>query len=227
VRAFLSLAVLLGLAASASAAGLEQIDRTIRQLPALRSKTPRYCLLAFGPEAKTRVWAVVDDTRLYIDLNGNGDLTEPGETIQSEHREFTVRRFTELDGTATHTDLRVIAWADHYEIEVLIHGRLPQRVFRDVRGKLTFGVDARTAPIVHLNGPVTLDSFWVQRPLSSARPGRLSVVVGTHGVGPGTFAIYECDCFLRSKAAPEADIEFPHRDPGQPPLLMHVKLDRD
>src|SRR5262249_19705371 len=37
--------------------------------------------LVFGPEAADRVWLVVDGDTLYVDRNGNGDLTEPGEKI--------------------------------------------------------------------------------------------------------------------------------------------------
>lgn len=228
MRVLLNLAALLGLAAaSAAAADLVQIDRTIRKLPSSRGETPRYCLLVFGPEAKTRVWAVVDDKRLYIDRNANGDLTEPGEMIENEHRSFGIGTLTEIDGKTTHSGLRIVGGAPSATIDINIQGKLHQRVDRDARGRLQFGTSPATAPIVHLNGPITLDQFFVQRPLTSARQQRLSVVVGTHGVGPGTFAVYECDCFLRGGAAPEADIEFPHRDPGQPPIRMHVKLDRD
>jgi hypothetical protein len=46
-------------------------------------------------------------------------------------------------------------------------------------------------------------------------------------VGPGTFAGYECDCFLRGSAAPRADIEFPAKQPGQPPIKMRVRLNED
>ncbi len=35
----------------------------------------------FGPEAKTRVWLVLDGKTLHVDRNGNGDLTEDGEKI--------------------------------------------------------------------------------------------------------------------------------------------------
>jgi hypothetical protein len=42
---------------------------------------PKYLLLAFGPNATARVWLVLDGDRLFVDRNGNGDLTEPGEKI--------------------------------------------------------------------------------------------------------------------------------------------------
>jgi hypothetical protein len=38
-------------------------------------------LLVFGPEAKVRIWLVLDGDALYVDRNGNGDLTEPGNRI--------------------------------------------------------------------------------------------------------------------------------------------------
>src|SRR5262249_35481831 len=44
-------------------------------------KSPRYALLVFGPEARDRVWLVHDGDTLYVDRNGNGDLTEFGEKV--------------------------------------------------------------------------------------------------------------------------------------------------
>lgn len=58
----------------------QQIERKITKEPAYKSK-PKYCLLLFGPEAKTRVWLVEDGDALYVDRNGNGDLTEAGEKV--------------------------------------------------------------------------------------------------------------------------------------------------
>src|SRR4051794_32966947 len=73
--------------APAPAADLSHIDRAIRKEPAYRTKSPKYCLLVFGPEAKTRVWLVLDGGTLYVDRNGNGDLTEPGEKVAAEKAE--------------------------------------------------------------------------------------------------------------------------------------------
>ena len=51
-----------GLLAATATAGpdLARIDRVIRKEPGYQTKAPRYCLLAFGPEARTRVWLVLD-----------------------------------------------------------------------------------------------------------------------------------------------------------------------
>jgi len=67
-------------AVTAWGADLTKIDRTIAKEPAYKSK-PKYCLLVFGPEAKTRIWLVLDGDRLYVDRNGNGDLTDDGEGL--------------------------------------------------------------------------------------------------------------------------------------------------
>lgn len=59
---------------------LSKIDRTIRKEPTYTGK-PRYALVVLGPEAKTRVWMVMDGETLYVDRNGNGDLTEANERV--------------------------------------------------------------------------------------------------------------------------------------------------
>jgi RNA polymerase sigma factor (sigma-70 family) len=59
---------------------LNKIDRKITKEPKYESK-PYYALLAFGPAAEKRVWLILDGDVLYIDRNGNGDLTDEGERI--------------------------------------------------------------------------------------------------------------------------------------------------
>jgi hypothetical protein len=102
------------------ATDLTQIDRTIRKEPVYQTKAPKYCLLVFGPAAATRVWLVVDGNTLYVDRNGNGDLTEDGEKVKADElkdAEEGVHVFTvgELrDGDRTHKSLRVgVTTLDH------------------------------------------------------------------------------------------------------------------
>jgi hypothetical protein len=104
----------------ASAADLSQIPRTIAREPTYRSK-PRYCLLVFGPKAKTRVWLVQDGDVLYVDRNGNGDLTEPGKKVPAEKREegtddgvYTFKIGEIHDGPRVHKELSLdITKIDH------------------------------------------------------------------------------------------------------------------
>jgi hypothetical protein len=93
---------------------LSRIDRALRKELAYQTK-PKYCLLVFGPEAKTRVWLVLDGGRLYMDRNGNGDLTEAGERVDAmkgdgtspEDGVFYFEAGDIPDGTLTHKNLRL------------------------------------------------------------------------------------------------------------------------
>jgi hypothetical protein len=77
----------------AVAQDLGKIERTLGKQPAYASKAPKYCLLVFGPKAETRIWLVLDlaydplkekpgkTESLQVDLNCDGDLTDPKERI--------------------------------------------------------------------------------------------------------------------------------------------------
>jgi hypothetical protein len=113
---FLVLAASLLAGAEAAAADLSTIDRTIKKEPAYQAK-PKYCLLVFGPEAKARLWLVLDGDVLYVDRNGNGDLTEEGKRVKvpafepSKHpahaQERSIEAGTIAVGGLTHTNLVV------------------------------------------------------------------------------------------------------------------------
>src|SRR5262249_48917300 len=64
---------------------LSGVDRHVLE-PAGLVK-PRYLLLVFGSEARTRVWLVEDGNTLYVDRNANGDLTEAGEAVALVQRQ--------------------------------------------------------------------------------------------------------------------------------------------
>src|SRR5438128_9808598 len=93
------LAAVLLLAPAAPAADLAKIERTIAKEPAYQTKTPKYCLLVFGLDAKTRVWLVQDGDMLYVDRNGNGDLTEDGKSVKIKQQNDNYRSFEAGDIT--------------------------------------------------------------------------------------------------------------------------------
>ncbi len=66
---------------------LAAVDHTLRREPAYRTNAPKYGLLVFGPRAEHRVWLVWDGDTLYVDRNGDGDLTQPGEAVAARQRE--------------------------------------------------------------------------------------------------------------------------------------------
>ena len=68
---------------------------------------PKYALLAFGPQRAHRVWLVLDGATLYVDRNGNGDLTEPGERLQPNKPDGNNR----FAGSGSHTHFDVLEFS--------------------------------------------------------------------------------------------------------------------
>lgn len=101
------------------AADLAELRRPIRKEPTYATKDPRYCLLVLGSACRMRVWLVLDGEALYVDRNGNGDLTEPGEMVRleksyplpnslyTEQRQFLAGDLSEGKSGLTHTGLTV------------------------------------------------------------------------------------------------------------------------
>lgn len=77
----LGVVIPLGSAHADELVDLTKVDRVIAKEPKYQNQ-PRYALLVFGPKADGRAWLVMDgEDVLYIDRNGNGDLTEEGERV--------------------------------------------------------------------------------------------------------------------------------------------------
>ena len=107
---------------------LTKVDRRVIEPAGLVN--PRYCLLLFGPQAKTRVWIVEAGEMLYVDRNANGDLTEPGEAFAPTERQefmtvgkdgkqvpyrewtYTVGDLLPADGTERHTRLELVRYQE-------------------------------------------------------------------------------------------------------------------
>jgi hypothetical protein len=105
----LALAVLAANYSGAAAADLDKIERRIAREPAYKTK-PKYCLLVFGAQAKSRVWLVQDGDTLYVDRNANGDLTEKDNRVVIKTAGDNYRSFEAgdiHDGALTHSGLSV------------------------------------------------------------------------------------------------------------------------
>jgi hypothetical protein len=106
---FLTAAMLLS-PALVQAADLAKIERSIAKEPAYQTKSPKYCLLVFGLDAKARAWLVQDGDTLYVDRNGNGDLTGEGKRVKVKQSADTYHSFEAGDLTIdgiTHSGLSV------------------------------------------------------------------------------------------------------------------------
>src|SRR5687767_6248776 len=81
MRHLVTVGLLLLVGGAAPAADLTKVPRSIAKEPVYQTKNPRYCLCVFGKDASPRVWLVIDGDTLYVDRNGNGDLTEKDEKL--------------------------------------------------------------------------------------------------------------------------------------------------
>lgn len=242
-----------------AAADPPKVDRSIGKEPSYAGK-PTYCLLAFGPDAAQRVWLVRDGDTLYVDKNGNGDLTDAGEAVTRtpprKGREEDVSKTFDIGdvtvGGKTHKALTVYAdplsayassevgklpgfkaalerdkKASTYRIRCEVEapgikgggtgGRLDMMAgFVDLNGVLVFADKPAEAPVVHFGGPLEVNFYADLPTMRVGRGSHFVLVVGTPGVGPGTFAmLYYEDCIPKD-AYPKAEIIFTAGKSGEP-----------
>jgi hypothetical protein len=189
-----------GRTVAAEPVDLSKLDRSIAKEPAYTSKAQEYCLVVFGPKAETRVWLVRDGDALYVDRNGNGDLTEPGEAMRKERDYFALNlgAVTSRDGKTIYQSLSLTNYGDGYRLRVNVPGKMVQLVGVMRAEKLRFASGAKDAPIIHFDGPLALAPFaakdFIPRdagPVNN-RGRSLRVMIGSAGLGSGTFAAYNC-----------------------------------
>jgi hypothetical protein len=105
-------ALLFGICGPVAATDLAAIDRRIKKEPVYTSKSPLYVLLVLGPEARDRVWLVKDGNVLYVDRNGNGDLTEPA-------KKLVAKKGTSIEGGHEfEADELTIGGTTHYRLSL-------------------------------------------------------------------------------------------------------------
>jgi len=229
-------------AAPLFAADLTKIDRTIAREPAYKSK-PKYCLLVFGPEAKVRVWLVLDGDTLYVDRNRNGDLTEPGKSTKPADTNTDPASFKPItilgpDGkTEEKLDFALYGWFDYKEgketsqfspsVSVWWKGRW-FGAWGDETGPVVWGTRPQDAPILHIDGPLQM-GFESLAEHAFRRQGdgklELSVGVGTKGLGKGAF-VHLCysNNAIPNDVYPSAVLEFPNKVPGGPPIRVRAAI---
>jgi hypothetical protein len=208
--------------------------------PAYQSKEPRYCLLVLGPEAAERMWLVLDGNTLFIDRNGNGDITEPDEQVKAESftdngGHFRVD-FPGANGKPKHRLEVFLQIPSHFEqvkdspfVAILDLAWTRRRNFGawgDETGPLVFARCPQDAPVIHMGGPLRM-GFECRRPLIKKAKDtyELSVGVGTKGIGKGSFAhlkYWRGD--IPEDVHPTAVLEFPNKIAGGPPVRIETVL---
>lgn len=180
---------------------LSKVDRSIRREPVWTSGKRQYCLFVIS--AERRVWFVVDGDDLYMDINENGDLTDPGEKLPrlelsgEERREanywshWRIPDIKGVEGDPIITNIQIYLDKNRgaRSGSKFVNFNIPDR--GRVHTRPTFADTAADAPILHPTGPHRL-SLKVRRP----HPALFSGAVSNHfhvdghkyvgGIRPGT-----------------------------------------
>jgi hypothetical protein len=229
-----------GWARSEGPVDLSKLDRAIKKEPSYQAR-PKYCLLVLGPKAETRVWLVLDGEALYVDTNGNGDLTEPGKRLKvatpnQDPAAFEETEITAADGAKHPFRFHLYGWfalrsgkddpQNPVEPSLDVTWKDGRRfgAWGDEQGALVFAARPQDAPVVHVGGPLQM-GFEVRHPLTKKGDGsyELNVGVGTKGLGKGSFAhlVYNV---IPEAAHPKAILEFPNPTPGGLPVRVEQVL---
>jgi hypothetical protein len=224
-RGWVLAACVLLLGAPATAADLSKIDRSLVKEPSYKGKQG-YCLLVFGADAKTRVWLVKDGDTLYLDRNGNGDLTEDGERLDGKAvkpagaisaaagKKYQIRQcnLTKLAGPK--------GQQDYCHIAIDVDGALRQYSFAG------FADTPRNAPVVHFDGPLTIEV--ADRNVTLVRgekPTDLGVYLVTRGHGErlGSTVLVDYNG-IPGTAQPVVEVEFRNKERNGKPVTARYTL---
>ena len=248
LRTSLSLALVATLSLTALAGGLADAPRTLAKEPAYKG-TPRYALLAFGPEGKRRAWVVLDDEALYLDRNGNGDLTEEGERVgpvtepeveeseqvRTRQVEFDLGDLPALGSSPGYSALYAksvtvqpkpgapadLKAMDVFRLDLTLRDGLDQMVVP------ALAASAAKAPIAHLDGPLmAMMAAGCEGPAPVLKPGSeqdLTIQIGTQGIGgpwaPVSYGLVPQDI------KPVVEVTFPADAEGAPGKVEKFPLD--
>jgi hypothetical protein len=196
---------------------------------------------------------VLDGTTLYIDRNGNGDLTEAGEKVagtkgnrvSDDAYTFTLGDLRDGDRRHLNAELTVsgvksISGRGPRTQEFFIRmdvdlpgyrgsgegGRVLQMAgSSDINGDLKFSDRPQDAPVLHFGGPWTI-ALGDRPTFRVNREVHLYLVIGTPGRGKGTFVSTAYDGVVPPDVHPRAEITFPAQKPSQPPVKMVFELNR-
>lgn len=225
---------------------LTKIERVIKKEPEYKSKSQKYALVLFGPMGDIRVWLVFDGDRCFVDRNGNGDLTEPGEVIGPKDRSVSPCDFEEAKIASPKGKgegrIRVCFW-DWIEKSEEENAESPIQLsismwwenkrygaWGDEKGDPEWGRTAADAPIFVVGGPLQM-GFEEHIELAFKRLDEdkfeIFTGVGTKGLGNSAFTHLSYGSGAIPKTVfPTAEFEFPNKTPGGPPIRVKAVLKR-
>ncbi|MCA9125136.1 MAG: serine/threonine protein kinase [Planctomycetaceae bacterium] len=167
----------------------QRLRYPLKKRPEHLSPSARFCLLLFGPSAKHHVWLIHDEDKMYVDLNENGDLSEPDERyLEKEEEDFLVpgvtsRGFVVPASLGNTSELRSyfpmrVSWQTSDKRALWIQIPIGDRYWQEavITGSAT---DPDHAPILHFDGPLKYFLLDPKSYFTTGRPMSLSIAMGT------------------------------------------------
>ncbi|MES2789216.1 MAG: hypothetical protein V4719_06305 [Planctomycetota bacterium] len=210
---------------------LGKIDRKIVNEPKYKNE-PHYALIVLGLQAQHRSWLVMDgDEVLYIDRNGNGDLTDPEDRIECDKAASagkvvsTDNTYLRMDtftiGTIAGAKLKFMYWVRNKSAmpkDELTRKYLREREMNNwengtlwriaedagqAQNPILLAATPAAAQISHLDGPLTFCLKWKERQRLQAWPK-----VTVFDINIGTFA-FPAQNYSHKVFSPLTEHEFP------------------
>ncbi|QJW98651.1 hypothetical protein [Frigoriglobus tundricola] len=238
----------LAAAGRAEAIDYDKVERRLVKEPAYKTKNPQYALLVFGPEARLRVWVVLDGEALYIDRNGDGDLT-------AEHNRFAKEadcksiELRDPDGKTRYVIDRVQTDYSFYTPKVRderkkkgtppglmayvsIKGGVEYQQYCDI---VELSDSPKTAMLAHFHGPLTIAPMTINWKLPESAflrkgkgPPEFIANVGTLSEKHGCWVVVRtCDekaCLFPDGVRPVVEVEYPAAVGTDPPVKKTYTL---
>lgn len=230
----------------AAAADLSKIDRTIGKEPKYKNK-PKYGLFVFGPEAKLHVWIVQDGETLYVDRNGDGDLTGKDERYILEFPNETKTgngylrdcniEIRDGDKKTRYVIMAIGSYPENDKADsersliayVNLKGQVAHRQYCSAK----LDADPRKAAIAHYQGPLTIEPQMIRWKLTPElsclpfgdSPGDIYALVGTMDAERGCWVVVRSDD-LPKDLHPVVEVEFPAKKAGDTSIKKRYCLEQ-
>jgi hypothetical protein len=195
---------------------LTRIERTITKEPEYVAE-PRYALLVLDAESPFRCWMVFDKTTpdsrcydvLYLDRDGDGDLTDADERMVSKYDEsgeaagvaqsFRIAELRSPDGKQVHRDFLFSTSPKEGRTGFWFRFRLDGKhefsggYYPTGVSTTTWAATATAAPIFRpsASGPFRFALWQDDTTLRIGEATRINVLVGTAGVGDGSLLVVD------------------------------------
>lgn len=180
---------------------------SIKVEPEYQCDTPLYALAVFGEEADRPMWMVLDKSaaedksydQLYVDLNGNGDLTDEDERfsfVDDEGKKTkgidlpdvvvsSGQKYTEFKVSLRDSKKGICMFKATWNEEIKFAGGYPEL---PSKGYMTFAKSQSEAPVVSFKGNMPFEfQPWLPKPLKIGSRTTVKLFMGYRGRNHSSF----------------------------------------